>query len=129
MQSDSNILKVTATAIIAPLRTKLSIMIALKTSLLTAVDSTSHIHLIVGSSSLASSRATKSSEVGAQPIILAPESADVHFGLQRRIDDGAVQWVKKEFEEKDLYTLGRTDNGGWVDAVFVAGGGRNVQSE
>lgn len=104
-------------------------MIALKTSLLTAVDSTSHIHLIIGLSSLASSRATKSLELGAQPIILAPESGDIHFGLQRRIDDGAVQWVKKEFEEKDLYTLGRKDNGGWVDAVFVAGGGKSVQSE
>ena len=104
-------------------------MAAQKTSLLMAVDSTSHIHLIIGSNALASSRATKSLEVGAKPLILAPENADIHFLLQNRMGDGEVQWVKKDFAEEDLWTLGRVDNGGWVDAVFVTGGGKSVQSE
>lgn len=100
-----------------------------KTSLLTAVDSTLHIHLIIGSNPLASSRVTKSLEVGAKPLIIAPEGSNVHFGLEKRIEDGEVKWVKKEFEEKDLWTFGREELGGWVDAVFVAGGGKSVQSE
>lgn len=108
---------------------KLVSMAAQKTSLLTAVDSTSHIHLIIGSNLLASSRATKSLEVGAKPLILAAENADIHFLLQKRIDDGEVQWVRKDFAEKDLWTFGRVGNGGWVDAVFVTGGGKSVQSE
>ena len=51
-------------------------------SLLTAIDSTSHVHLIVGSNPLAAARCTKSLEVGAIPIVIAPETADVHYGLQ-----------------------------------------------
>lgn len=115
-----------STTTIAPRRLKLARM---RTSLLTAVDSTSHIHLIIGSNSLASSRATKSLEVGAKPIILAPEGEDVHFGLQKRIDDGEVQWVKKKFEENDLWTYGREEINGFVDAVFVASGGKSAQGE
>lgn len=102
---------------------------AVKTSLLVAVDSTSHVHLIIGSNPLASSRASKSLEVGAKPIIIALENADIHFGLRKRIEDEELEWYQKEFEESDLWKLGRKETRGWVDAVFVAEGGKSAKSE
>lgn len=98
-------------------------------SLLTAVDSTSHIHLIIGSNPLAAARCAKSIEVGAKPIIIAPETADVHYGLQKRIDTGEVTWLKKGFEDDDLSSLGREEIGGFVDAVFVTTGPREPLSK
>jgi uroporphyrin-III C-methyltransferase len=97
-------------------------------SLLTAVDSTSHVHLIVGSNPLATARCAKSLEVGAKPIVIAPDTADVHYGLQKRIDDGSVTWLKKRFEDEDLSSLGREEIGGFVDAVFVTTGPRDPLS-
>jgi len=97
-------------------------------SLLTAVDSTSHIHLIIGSNPLAATRCAKSLEVGAKPIVIAPETSDVHYGLQKRIDDGSVTWLKKRFEDEDLSSLGREEIGGFVDAVFVTAGPRDTLS-
>ncbi|KAI9745292.1 MAG: hypothetical protein M1818_001572 [Claussenomyces sp. TS43310] len=94
-------------------------------SLLTAIDSKSHIHLIVGSNPLASARCAKSIEVGATPIVIAAETADVHYGLQKRIDNGEVRWLKKTLEEADLMSLGREEAGGFVDAVFVTSGPRD----
>ena len=102
---------------------------AVKTSLLVAVDSTSHVYLIIGSNPLASSRASKSLEVGAKPIIIAVENADIHFGLRKRIEDEEVEWYQKEFEESDLWKLGREETRGWVDAVFVAEGGKSARSK
>jgi uroporphyrin-III C-methyltransferase len=81
-------------------------------SLLTAVDSTSHVHLIIGSNPLAASRCAKSLEVGAKPIVIAAETADIHYGLQKRIDDGSVKWLKKRFEDQDISNLGREEIGG-----------------
>jgi uroporphyrin-III C-methyltransferase len=98
------------------------------TSLLTAVDSTSHIHLVIGSNPLAAARCAKSLEVGAHPIVIAPETAEVHYGLQKRIDSGEAKWLKKKFAEEDLMTLGREEIGGFVDAVFVTLGPRNPAS-
>lgn len=98
-------------------------------SLLTAVDATSHIHLIVGSNSLASARCSRSLEVGAIPIVIAPETAEIHYGLQKRIDAEEVKWLQKSFEERDLMTLGRQDVGGFVDAVFVTSGPRDPRSK
>jgi uroporphyrin-III C-methyltransferase len=98
------------------------------TSLLTAVDSTLHIHLVIGSNPLAAARCAKSLEVGAKPIVIAAETADVHYGLQKRIESGEVEWLKKSFAETDLSTLGREEMGGFVDAVFVTLGPRNPTS-
>lgn len=98
-------------------------------SLLTAVESTNHIHLIIGTNPLAAARCTRSLEVGAKPIVIAPESAEVHYGLQKRIDSQEVEWLKKSFDESDLSSLGREDVGGFVDAVFVTTGPRDAQSE
>ncbi|PQE06193.1 uroporphyrin-III C-methyltransferase precorrin-2 dehydrogenase sirohydrochlorin ferrochelatase [Rutstroemia sp. NJR-2017a BBW] len=97
-------------------------------SLLTAVDSTSHVHLIVGSNPLAGARCAKSLEVGAKPLLIAPETAELHYTLQKRIDNGEVKWLKKSFEDDDVMRLGREEIGGVVDAVFVTSGSRDPMS-
>ncbi|KAG9205663.1 hypothetical protein G6514_007270 [Epicoccum nigrum] len=97
-------------------------------ALLTAVDSASHIHLIVGSNPLAGARCTRSIEVGANPILIAPEHATLHYGLVKRIEDGEVKWIKRSFQDSDLTTLGRAEVDGVVDAVFVTAGGKQAQS-
>ncbi|KAF1958742.1 uroporphyrin-III C-methyltransferas-like protein [Byssothecium circinans] len=93
-------------------------------ALLTAVDAVSHVHLIIGSNPLAGARCTRSIEVGAKPILIAPEDATLHYGLLKRIDDGEVQWLKRSFKDGDLTTLGRPDVDGVVDAVFLTAGGK-----
>jgi uroporphyrin-III C-methyltransferase len=97
-------------------------------SLLTAVNSVNHVHLIIGSNPLAAARCTKSLEVGARPVVIAPANAEMQYGLQKRIESGEVQWVKKEFDESDLSSLGREEIGGFVDAVFVCIGARDPRS-
>lgn len=98
-------------------------------ALLTAVDSTSHVHLIIGSNPLAGARCARSLEVGAKPILIAPEDATLHYGLAKRIDDCEVRWLKRGFKEEDLTNLGRAEVGGVVDAVFVTAGGKQTLSE
>ncbi|KAF2241380.1 uroporphyrin-III C-methyltransferas-like protein [Trematosphaeria pertusa] len=97
-------------------------------ALLAAVDSTSHVHLIIGSNPLAGARCARSLEVGAKPILIAPEDATLHYGLVQRIDDGEVQWLQRSFKEDDLTTLGRPEVDGAVDAVFVTAGGKQSLS-
>lgn len=96
--------------------------------LMTAWNAESQIHLIVGSNSLAAARCAKSLEAGARPIIIAPETADMHFTLSGRIEDGSAQWVRREFEDGDLTTLGREEVDHVVDMVFVTLGGNNPLS-
>lgn len=96
--------------------------------LLTAVDSTSHIHLIIGSNPLAGARCTRSLDVGAKPILIAPETANLHYGLAKRIEENAVEWTKRDFEESDLTSLGREEVDRVVDAVFVTSGGKTALS-
>ncbi|KAI9893412.1 MAG: hypothetical protein M1814_006709 [Vezdaea aestivalis] len=88
-------------------------------SLLTAIPSEGHVHLVIGSNPLAAARCTRSLSVGATPILLAPATASLHYGLQIRIDKGQVIWKQKHFEDTDLLTLGRNEIGNVVDAVFV----------
>lgn len=97
-------------------------------ALLTAVDSTSHVHLIVGSNPLAGARCSRALEVGAKPILIAPETSNIHYGLAKRIEENAVQWIKRDFEETDLTTLGREEVDHVVDAVFVTTGGKGPLS-
>lgn len=101
------------------------LIVAMAPALLTAVDATSHIHLIVGSNPLAGARCTRSIEVGAKPVLLAPEDATLHYGLAKRIEAGEVKWLKRSFTEDDLTTLGRAEVDGVVDAVFITAGGKN----
>ncbi|KAH8662476.1 tetrapyrrole methylase [Xylariales sp. PMI_506] len=101
---------------------------AYHTSLLTSTDSRSHIHLVIGSNPLAASRCSQSLAVGACPVLLAPEGTELHYALQRRVDNGEVKWVKKSFEDADLETLGREEVERVVDAVFVTSGPRDPVS-
>jgi uroporphyrin-III C-methyltransferase len=100
-----------------------------RTSLLTAIDSTSHVHLIVGSNSLAAARCTKSLEVGAKPLLIVPETVELHYALQKRIESGEVRRLAKPFEDKDVFQLGREDINRVVDAVFVTSGPRDPISK
>lgn len=97
-------------------------------ALLTAVDSTAHVHLIIGSNPLAGARCTRSLEVGATPILIAPQTATVHYGLAKRIEENKVQWITRDFEESDLTTLGREEVDRVVDAVFVTSSGKSAFS-
>lgn len=96
--------------------------------LLTAIDSTGHVHLVIGSNPLANARCAKSIEVGAQVKVLAAEDAEVHYALMKRIEEGSVEWLKRGFRDEDLKTLGRNEVEGVVDAVFVTLGGKNALS-
>ncbi|KAI8944128.1 uroporphyrin-III C-methyltransferase [Xylaria longipes] len=90
-----------------------------RVSLLTAANVESHIHLIIGSNSLAAARCGQSLAAGASPVLLAPATTELHYALQKRLDDGEIKWVKEDFQESHLFTLGREDVDHVVDAVFV----------
>lgn len=96
--------------------------------LLVGLNANGNIHLIVGTNSIAAGRCSQSLGAGAKPIIIGPENAHIDLGLQRKISDGLVQWIKREFEEKDLFCLGRDDVGGVVDAVFITDSASHLQS-
>ncbi|KAL1303956.1 hypothetical protein AAFC00_000404 [Neodothiora populina] len=97
-------------------------------ALLTAVDSTNHVHLIIGSNPLAGARCNRSIEGGALPKVIAPPTATVHYGLAKRIEEGKVEWMQKDFEDSDLTTLGREEVDRYVDAVFITSGGKTAPS-
>ncbi|CAK7244400.1 MAG: uroporphyrin-III C-methyltransferase [Sporothrix thermara] len=98
---------------------------AYHTSLLTAVDSRGHVHLVVGANPLAAARCNQSLAVGATPILVAPEpthqSELLPAALQVRVDAGEVRWVRDTsgVDSTLLETLGRDEVDGYVDAVFV----------
>ncbi|KAG2421436.1 hypothetical protein HFD88_005411 [Aspergillus terreus] len=96
--------------------------------LLAAINAESQVHLIIGANQLAAARCTKSLEVGAKPIIIAPETADVPYALAERIDDGSAQWLRRDFRDEDLTTLGREEVDHVVDMVFVTLGGAHPLS-
>ncbi|GAP88039.1 putative uroporphyrin-III C-methyltransferase precorrin-2 dehydrogenase sirohydrochlorin ferrochelatase [Rosellinia necatrix] len=93
-----------------------------RVALLTAINAESHVHLVVGSNSLAGARCNQSLAAGASPILLAPDGTELHYALQKRVDDGEVKWVKDVFRESHLFSLGREEVGHVVDAVFVTSG-------
>ena len=97
-------------------------------ALLTAVDSTRHVHLVVGSNPLAGARCTKSLEVGAVVKLIAPADAELHYGLQQRIDQKEVEWIQRDFHEDDLKTFGRAEVDHVVDCVFVTLGPKHPLS-
>ena len=98
-------------------------------ALLTAVDSTRHVHLIIGSNPLAGARCTKSLEVGAVAKLIAPADSTLHYGLIKRIEEKEVEWIRREFVEEDLKTLGREEVDHVVDCVFVTLGCRHPLSK
>ncbi|KAI9050296.1 hypothetical protein LZ554_005463 [Drepanopeziza brunnea f. sp. 'monogermtubi'] len=96
------------------------------TSLLISIPSTAHTHLIIGNNPLAASRCAHSLAAGARPLLIAPapESSELHYALQKRVDSGEVAWLRRDFEDGDVLRLGREEVGGVVDAVFVTLGAR-----
>lgn len=104
-------------------------MVSFPVSLLTATDAQSHVHLVVGTNPLAASRCAQSLQAGAKPVVVAPEDAEVHYALQKRIDDGEVRWLRKPFDDQDLFALGRDEVDNVVDAVFVTSNPRHLPSE
>jgi len=98
-------------------------------ALLTALDSSNHVHLIIGANPLAGARCTRSIEVGAIPKLIAPADAGIHYGLAKTIDEGKVEWIQRTFQESDLTTLGREEIDHVVDAVFVTVGGKTALAE
>ena len=96
--------------------------------LLTSLDSEGHIHLIIGLNPLANARCAKSLEAGAKPKVISSADNQIHYLLAKRIEDGQVEWLKKDFEEADLTNLGREEVNHVVDAVFVTFGGKSALS-
>ena len=94
--------------------------------LLTAIDSEGHVHLVIGSNPLASTRCAKSIEVGAKPKVIAPADAEVHYLLARRIEAGEVEWIKRSFRDEDVTSIGRDEVDNVVDAVFVTTCGKSA---
>lgn len=100
-----------------------------RTSLLTATDNRGHVHLIIGSNSLAGKRCEQSLATGAKPILVAPDpdaqqqqaaaAAPLHYGLAKAIESGQVTWLRQPFTEDLLFSLGREEVRGVVDAVFI----------
>ncbi|KAK4069023.1 hypothetical protein Trihar35433_5602 [Trichoderma harzianum] len=91
-------------------------------TLLAGLNCTGNIHLVIGTNPLAAARCAQSLGAGAHPIVVAPETAELHYGLQQKIDDGSVKWVREELEDEHLFRLGREEVGRVVDAVFVTAG-------
>ncbi|KAJ6016310.1 hypothetical protein N7540_010901 [Penicillium herquei] len=96
--------------------------------LMTAWNVESQIHLIIGANSLAAARCAKSLEAGARPVVIAPETVDVHFTLAEHIASEKVKWVRRDFQDDDLKTLGREEVDRVVDAVFVTLGANHPTS-
>jgi uroporphyrin-III C-methyltransferase len=88
--------------------------------LLTSVDCTSQVHLIVGDNGIASKRAQQSIEASATCLLVSPAAEDeLHFDLRNLIEKGQVKHIRREFEETNLTAFGREEVDHVVDMVFV----------
>ena len=88
--------------------------------LLTSVDCTSQVHLIVGDNGIASKRVARSLEAGAQCILISPLGIDeLHFELKILIERNDLKHIQRDFEGEDLRTHGRAEVDNIVDMVFV----------
>ena len=88
--------------------------------LLTSVDCTRHVHLIVGDGGIAAKRAARSLEAGAECIVISPAGVeDLYFDLKALVERQRVRYIQREFEETDLTSLGREEVDRVVDMVFV----------
>lgn len=88
--------------------------------LLTSVDCTHHVHLVIGDNGIAAKRVVRSLEGGATCILISPNDIDeLHFDLKNSIEKGRIKHVHREFQEEDLRTFGRMEVDRIVDMVFV----------
>ncbi|BFZ64657.1 uroporphyrin-III C-methyltransferase [Saitoella coloradoensis] len=89
--------------------------------LLTSTNCTGHVHLLVGSTPLVASRATKVLDAGAIPVLITETATkELPYDLLKRVEEGVVRHIQRSWEESDLSTLGREEVGRWVDTVFCA---------
>lgn len=96
--------------------------------LLTAQDCSGHVHLIVGSGPVAAARCSKSLQVAARPVLIAPNTTEPHYTLAKLTENGRVPWIQREFQDSDLTTHGREEVDRVVDAVFVTLGSKHPLS-
>ncbi|OAX83738.1 hypothetical protein ACJ72_01895 [Emergomyces africanus] len=96
--------------------------------LLAALNTKGQVHLIIGANPLAAARCAKCLDVGAVPIVIAPEGVEVHATLLQKIEDGRVRRIASLFQDEYLKTLGRDAVDNFVDAVFVTLGAHNPLS-
>ncbi|KAL4805515.1 tetrapyrrole methylase [Aspergillus unguis] len=101
---------------------------AAQTPLLVSLNPDSQVHLIIGANPLAAARCTKSVQTGAKPVVVSPESESLQYTLAAHIETGSAEWVRREFEDSDLTTLGREEVDHVVDMVFVTLGGSHPLS-
>lgn len=88
--------------------------------LLTSIDCTQHVHLIVGDNGIAAKRVTRSLEAGATCLLVTPTDIEqLHFDLKNLVERKLIRHVQREFQEEDLKTFGRQEVDGVVDMVFV----------
>ena len=88
--------------------------------LLTSVDCTNQVHLVIGDNGIAAKRVTRSLEAGALCVLISPLNAEeLHFDLKNLVQRNLVKHVQQEFQEKDLQTHGREEVDHVVDVVFV----------
>ncbi|KAL4973739.1 tetrapyrrole methylase [Aspergillus desertorum] len=96
--------------------------------LLASINAESQVHLIVGANPLAAARCTKSLQAGAKPVVVSPDTGSLQYTLAAHIENGTADWVRREFEDADLTTLGRQEVDHVVDMVFVTLGGNHPLS-
>ncbi|KKK16491.1 hypothetical protein P175DRAFT_0457058 [Aspergillus ochraceoroseus IBT 24754] len=101
---------------------------AAQVPLLAAINADSQVHLIIGANPLAAARCAKSVEAGAHPVVIAPEEESLQFTLAGHIENGSAKWVKRQFQDDDLTTLGREEVDHVVDMVFVTIGANHPLS-
>lgn len=87
--------------------------------LLTAVNADSQVHLIIGANPVAAARCAKSLAAGAKLVVIAPDCESLQYTLAANIEKGHAEWIRREFQDDDLTTLGRDEVDHVVDMVFV----------
>lgn len=88
--------------------------------LLTSVDCTTQVHLIIGDNGIAAKRVARSLEAGASCVLISPlEKDELQFDLRAFVEKDRIKYVQRDFREEDLRTFGREEVDGVVDMVFV----------
>jgi Putative NAD(P)-binding len=97
-----------------------SFRVSMSVPLLMTVDCTAHVHLVIGNNGIASKRAGKSLEAGAQCVLISPaQREELHFELRSLVKKGRIRHVQREFCEEDLRRFGREEVDNIIDMVFV----------
>jgi len=88
--------------------------------LLTSVDCTNQIHLIIGDNGIAAKRIVRSLDAGASCILMSPiEKDELHIDLKDFVERNRIKHVQRDFREEDLRRFGREEVDWIVDMVFV----------